>query len=147
MTPHLPRTIHQLGDTHRTIGNPDADVRGHAVVDRDGHKIGRIDDLRIDDQAKRVLFLRVAEGGVLGLGATHCLVPVEAVVAVHPGCVEIDQQRSGMGDVPAYDPELTPVRAYDGNVHGRSSAAVRGGRVVHGSPATWCKAGRTAVPC
>lgn len=102
MTTQRPSSTHQLSDTRQTVANPHADVRGHAVVDRDGHKIGRIDDLLVDHQAKRVLFLRVTHGGVLGFGATHYLVPVEAVVAVHTECVEVDQQRSGTGDVPAY---------------------------------------------
>ena len=118
MAPQLTGTLHELGDTDQTIADPDADVRGRAVVDRDGQEVGRVDDLLIDDEARRVRFLRVAEGGFLGFGAAHYLVPVEAVVAVHPDRVRIDQQRSGMGDVPVYDPELATVPAYYGNVYG-----------------------------
>jgi sporulation protein YlmC with PRC-barrel domain len=118
MTPQSTGTLHELGDTAQTVADRDADVRGRAVVDRDGHEVGRVDDLLIDDQAKRVRFLRVAEGGFLGFGATHYLVPVEAVVAVHPDTVRIDQQRSGMRDVPVYDPELATLPAYYGNVYG-----------------------------
>ncbi|MGY1743724.1 MULTISPECIES: PRC-barrel domain-containing protein [unclassified Blastococcus] len=118
MTTRSPGRIRELADTDQTIADPQADVRGRTVVDRGGEEIGRVDDLLIDEQAKHVLFLRVAEGGFLGFGASHYLVPVEAVVAVHADRVEIDQWRGGMGDVPAYDPELAPVPAYYGNVYG-----------------------------
>jgi sporulation protein YlmC with PRC-barrel domain len=118
MTTQYPGTIRQLADTDITVADPDADVRGRAVVDWNGQEIGRIDDLLIDDQAKHVLFLRVAEGGFLGFGATHYLVPVEAVVAVHPDRVQIDHWRGDMGDMPAYDPELATAPAYYGNVYG-----------------------------
>lgn len=118
MTTQFSGTILELGDTDRTVADPATDVRGRTVVDRDGRRIGRIDDLLIDDQAHHVLFLRVAEGGFLGLGATHYLVPVQAVVAVHPDRVQIDRWRGGMGNVPLYDPDLAPLPAYYGNVYG-----------------------------
>jgi sporulation protein YlmC with PRC-barrel domain len=118
MATPITSTIHELGDTDRTVADPDIDVRGRTVVDRDGHHLGRVDDLLIDDQEERVIFLRVAEGGFLGFGASHYLVPVEAVVAVHPDHVMIDQQHGTMGDVPGYDPELAPMPAYYGNVYG-----------------------------
>jgi sporulation protein YlmC with PRC-barrel domain len=109
--------LYELGDTDQTVADPDADVRGRVVVDRDDHEIGRVDDLVIDG-TKRVRFLRVAEGGFLGFLATHYLVPVEAVVAVHADRVRIDQQRSAMTDVPGYDPELAAMPAYYGHVYG-----------------------------
>lgn len=118
MATPITSTIHELGDTDRTVADPDIDVRGRTVVDRDGHHLGRVDDLLIDDQEERVIFLRVAEGGFLGFGASHYLVPVEAVVVVHPDHVMIDQQHGTMGDVPGYDPELAPMSAYYGNVYG-----------------------------
>ena len=118
MTTQIPGTLHALDDTDRTVADPRADVRGRAVVDRDGARLGRIDDLVVDDQAQRVIFLRVAEGGFLGLWATHHLVPVEAVVAIRPDRVVIDEQRGVSEGGPAYDPELAPQPAYYGNVRG-----------------------------
>jgi sporulation protein YlmC with PRC-barrel domain len=118
MATPITSSIHELGDTDQTVADPDVDVRGRTVVDRDGQQLGRIDDLLIDDQAKQVLFLRVAEGGFLGFGASHYLVPVEAVVEIHPDHVVIEQRRDTMGDIPVYDPELAPQPAYYGNVYG-----------------------------
>ncbi len=110
--------LRKLSETGKTVADPVSDVRGHTVMDRDGHEIGRVDDLLIDEDESSVRFLSVSEGGFLGLGATHYLVPVEAVVAVDPDRVHIDRQRSGMADVPGYDPQLAPLPAYYGDVYG-----------------------------
>lgn len=118
MSPPTTGTLQPLGTTDRTVADPEADVRGRAVVARDGRRMGRVDDLLIDAQADQVLFLRVAEGGFLGFGARHSLVPVQAVVAVHRNRVEVDPGRGARGDVPGYDPELAPVPACYGNVYG-----------------------------
>ncbi|SOC50088.1 PRC-barrel domain-containing protein [Blastococcus aggregatus] len=117
MSSEITGTLHELGDTDQTVADPDDDVRGRVVVDRDDQEVGRVDGLLIDD-GRRVRFLRVAEGGLLGFLATHYLVPVEAVVAVDPDCVRIDTQRSGMTDVPGYDPELATLPTYYGTVYG-----------------------------
>jgi sporulation protein YlmC with PRC-barrel domain len=73
-------TLVNLGDTGLTVADPNADVRGRAVVDHNGEEIGKVDDLLIDDRERRVRFLRVGHGGFLGIGASHFLVPVDAVM-------------------------------------------------------------------
>lgn len=118
MTSEMTGMLRELGETDRTVADPDADVRGRLVVDRDGEEVGRVDDLLVDDATTHVRFLRVAEGGFLGFLATHYLVPVEAVVDVGPDRVQIDQRRSGLTDVPGYDPELATRPAYYGDVYG-----------------------------
>jgi len=55
----------RLSDTELTIANPAEDIRGRAVVDRDGEDIGEVEDLLIDAQEKRVRMLEVASGGFL----------------------------------------------------------------------------------
>ncbi|SNS18878.1 PRC-barrel domain-containing protein [Geodermatophilus pulveris] len=111
-------TLYRLSETDRTVADPDADVRGRAVVDRHGEEAGRVDDLLVDDREGRVRFLSVGEGGLLGLGKTHYLVPVDAVVAVDADRVRIDRDRAGMGGVPVYDPELADRPDYYESVYG-----------------------------
>jgi len=118
MTPQTSGTLYQLSETDRTVADPAADVRSRTVVDRDGEEVGRVDDLLIDDRESKVRFLRVSEGGFLGLGKTHYLVPVEAVVSVEPDVVHIDRHRGGMTDVPGYDPDLARLPNYFDNVYG-----------------------------
>lgn len=116
MTSQISGTLYELGDTDQTVADPAADVRGRVVVDGDDQEVGRVDDLLVDETG-HVRFLRVTEGGFLGLLASHYLVPAEAVVAVHPDRVLVDQQRSTTG-TPGYDPELAALPAYDGTVYG-----------------------------
>jgi sporulation protein YlmC with PRC-barrel domain len=115
--------LRPLSESGRTVADPEADVRGRTVVDRSGEEVGRVDDLVVDDREERVRFLRVAEGGFLGLGAAHYLVPVDAVVSVDPEGVRIDRDRGGMGNVPAYDPELADRQDYYEGVYGWWGAA------------------------
>lgn len=58
------------------------DVRGLVVLDANGHRIGEVDDMLVDEAQQRVRMLVVASGGVLGLGAHRHLVPVEAIARV-----------------------------------------------------------------
>lgn len=55
------------------------DVRGLTVVDPHGHRVGEVDGLVIDEEERRVRLLVVASGGILGLGRTNRMVPVDAV--------------------------------------------------------------------
>jgi hypothetical protein len=62
----------KLSDTDFTVANPDEDIRGWAVVDKDGEEIGEVDDLLVDNRETKVRFLQVTSGG-LGLGTTKFL--------------------------------------------------------------------------
>lgn len=108
----------RLSDTTLTVADPDADVRGRTVVDADGEEIGHVDDLFIDEEEKKVRFLRVASGGVLGIGAQHFLVPVEAVARVEDDNVHISRNRDRLRDVPTYDPELSDNADYYASLYG-----------------------------
>ena len=52
------------------------------MLDANGHRVGEVDDLVVDQDERRARLLVVASGGVLGLGAHRHLVPVEAVARV-----------------------------------------------------------------
>lgn len=127
MTPSTdsPRTatLYPMSESELTVADPAADVRGRTVVDRNEDELGRVDDLLLDDRENRIRFLRVGEGGFLGIGKSHYLVPVDAVVSVDADRVHIDRERRGMGDVPAYDPELAARPDYYDGVYGWWGAA------------------------
>jgi sporulation protein YlmC with PRC-barrel domain len=109
--------LFRLSDTSQTIADPVADVRGRKVVDSDGDDIGKIEDLLVDDQENKVRFLRVGEGGFLGIGEQHFLVPVDAIVSIDSERVQISRSRDRMTDVPTYDPDLTDEAAYYGDLY------------------------------
>lgn len=100
-------SLQRLGDTDLVLEDPAADVRGRAVVDREGADVGEVDELIVDADEAKVRFLAVGAGGVLGVGERTLLVPVDAVTRVDPDAVRVDQTRDRLREAPGYDPELT----------------------------------------
>jgi sporulation protein YlmC with PRC-barrel domain len=107
----------RLGDTNMTVLDPGLDVRGRRVIDNNGREIGYVDDLMIDDTEKRVRFLRVTDGGFLGIGGQKFLVPVDAIVRTEKGAVHINRSREHVEAGPVYNPELMD-RTYIEQVYG-----------------------------
>lgn len=68
-------TIHKLSETGNTITPAADDIRGRTVKDKNGEAIGKVHDLLIDDQERKVRFLLVEHGGVLGFGRTISFIP------------------------------------------------------------------------
>ncbi len=111
-------TLVRLGDTDLTVNDPREDIRGRTVVDRNGEEIGHVDALLIDDQERKVRFLQIASGGILGIGAQTFLVPVDAVTRVGPDQVVVDQTGKHIAGAPKYDPDLTYDEGYYGDLYG-----------------------------
>ena len=99
--------IVRLSDTQFALAHPDEDIRGRKVLDKDGHDIGEVDDLMVDDREHKVRFLRIASGGFLHLGRTIILVPVDVISSITPETVHIDRTREHLAAAPAYNPEMT----------------------------------------
>ncbi len=96
----------RLEDTELTLANLADDVRGYAVVDRDGQEVGEVNSLIVDQEERRGRLLEVGSGGFLGMGEQKVLIPVDAVTRVDDA-VHIDKNRQHVATGPAYDPELT----------------------------------------
>jgi sporulation protein YlmC with PRC-barrel domain len=111
-------TLMRLGDSDQTLADPTDDIRGRKVVDRDGHEIGKVDDLLIDVEHRKVRLLGVAHGGLFGIGATPLFVPVETVERVTDEVVGIDRSREQVAAAPGYDPELVDRDEYFTNLYG-----------------------------
>lgn len=106
MAQQRPSTLSRLSDTDQTVADPGLDVRGMLVKGTDGEKLGTVDDLLIDPVERRVHFLRVSEGGILGFGAARSFIPVEAVRAVRDRTVYVEVDPARLADAPGYDPPL-----------------------------------------
>jgi sporulation protein YlmC with PRC-barrel domain len=109
-----------LRDSELVLATPDDDVRGMSVVDANGHRVGEVDDLVVDGQHRRARLLVVTSGGILGLGTTQRLVPVEAVSRVDDrvhvdmalGNAHRDASRSETDQPADYDPALAEAPPY-----------------------------------
>lgn len=99
-------TLTRLKDTGHTVANPDEDVRGRKVKDRQGEEIGKVDDLLIDSKERKVRFLVVDSGGFLGIGESESFIPVDAITRITPDEVHVDQSREHIAGAPRYNPDL-----------------------------------------
>jgi sporulation protein YlmC with PRC-barrel domain len=104
----------RLGDSDFVPANPEDDLRGKAVYDAEGQRIGSTEDLYIDRKEREVRFLEVGAGGFLGIGEKHFLVPVEAVTQVTEDRVTIEPERTQKVEGPApFDTKVAPPPADD----------------------------------
>lgn len=110
----LRRLLSELGET---VDHTENDVRGLAVEDENGEPIGRVSDLVVDEVEKEVRFLVVEHGGVVGLGASHTYVPVEAIARVTDDAVRLAHPRDHVLAAPAYAPDLVDDRTYHRSIY------------------------------
>ena len=100
----------RLRDTDQTVSSSDEDIRGRMAKDKDGHDLGTIEGLLIDEAERKVRFMEVGSGGFLGLGESKSLIPVEAITRVTADAVYIGHTREHVAGAPRYDPELVETR-------------------------------------
>jgi sporulation protein YlmC with PRC-barrel domain len=116
----------RLSDTDFDIPD-DQDIRGRTVIDQNGNEIGKIDDLLMDPQTRRIRFLQVTSGGFLGIGGRMMLIPVQAIARFDRNYVEIDQSmRGGSGEM-RYNPPMIDRRSSGGMLSGYSGGNITGG--------------------
>lgn len=100
----------RLGDTDRTVADPDEDIRGRDVTDSNGEDIGKVSGLLIDDEEGKVRLIEIASGGFLGIGKDTTFMPVDAITSITDDAVQIDQTREHVSGAPTYDPALIAER-------------------------------------
>ena len=97
----------KLSGTDLKLAVPAEDIRGRKVIDCNGEVAGHVDELIIDDLHKQVRFIRIASGGVLGIGGQKILIPVELIKRVEKDVVHIDRACEHLSNAPVYDPQVT----------------------------------------
>ncbi|MEU4191938.1 PRC-barrel domain-containing protein [Kribbella sp. NPDC026611] len=113
MTEEEPVGLVRIDDTDLTLARMEDDVRGDTAVGSDGEEIGKVASLYVDEPERRVRLLDVESGGLLGLGAEHRLIPVDAVVSVADRKVVIGRTRAEIAQAPGYDPTLKEIEPLD----------------------------------
>jgi hypothetical protein len=118
-----------LSQTDLTLAPGEPDLRGASVFDRDGDELGRVDGLYVDGAEQKIRFLAIKRGGILGIGATTRLVPVEAIEHRDVGTVRLAKNDKEIAGSPAFEPALVADQAYWEKVYG-----------WYGYPAYWTMA-------
>ncbi len=106
-----------LGDTDQPMTDPPGDIRGRWVIDPHGAELGHIDALLVDDQERKVRFLRIAAGAMPKGDGRRILLPIETVIAVDDEQVHIDQMGERVAGAPRYDPRRSYDHAYYGALY------------------------------
>jgi sporulation protein YlmC with PRC-barrel domain len=105
---------------HEYPAPPQRDLRGKTVLDPSGRYLGWVANLYVDEDERQLRFVDVLTGGFLGLGRTHHLVPIEALIPSEQalrlglyGAVELQVNRETVERSPTFpnplvgpDPEL-----------------------------------------
>jgi sporulation protein YlmC with PRC-barrel domain len=107
----------RLSDSGLALEDLAQDVRGLDVYDEDGDQIGTVKDLYADTEERKVRFLDVGAGGLLGLGQKHFLVPAEAVSEVREDRVVVDQKRQRVAESPLFDADVVPQPPYQDELY------------------------------
>lgn len=110
--------LERLADTPLRLAEGAPDLRGVDVLDADGEKIGTVQSLFVDRDERRVRFLEVAGGGIMGIGDREILVPVEAVSNYDDDSVRLSRTTGRFDEAPTYDPALVDDRGYWEGVYG-----------------------------
>jgi sporulation protein YlmC with PRC-barrel domain len=107
-----------LSDTELAI-RPEEDIRGRTALDAAGEEVGNVDELLVEPSARQVRFLRLKGGGILGIGDSTWLVPVEAIRQVGEDAVRLDRSGAEVGGGPTWDPDLErQPEDYYGSIYG-----------------------------
>jgi len=116
MTTNDIATLSLLGDSDLTVADGDEDIRGRTVKAKDGTEIGKVDDLLIDKDDRRVCFIRVESGGFLGMGETKVFIPIDAITMITDIEVWIDQSHEHVARESRYEPHLVTEQKYLGDM-------------------------------
>jgi sporulation protein YlmC with PRC-barrel domain len=111
-------TLERLVDSPLTLADNERDLRHYDVYDVDGQNVGSVHALYVDRRERRVRFLEVKGGGVLGIGDRSILVPIDAVERYDEQGVYLGHPGSRLAQAPAYDPELVEDRGYWESLYG-----------------------------
>jgi sporulation protein YlmC with PRC-barrel domain len=109
----------QIAGTPRTeTGGPGprlmtaSTLSGDDVVNRQGEKLGRIDDIMIDVPSGRVAYVVMSSGGLLGIGEKLFAIPFNALTLdTDNHCFVLDAPKERVLQAPGFDKEHWPQMA------------------------------------
>lgn len=126
-------------------GDPNQDLLGLDVYDRDGEKVGTVEDLYVGGEERKVRFLEVAAGGFLGIGKRYFLIPLEAVIDASENRLSIDQSRERVMVAPDLHVDKAPTADYLRDAYGHYGYPPPLGPPFRGPPAPGDETGVVAA--
>ena len=96
----------KLRESSEALADKASDIRGRRAIDIDGRSLGRVRALLIDAKDRKVLFLELHRGGILGVGGARSFIPVGSINSITRRQVQINQNAQEVASAPVYDPDL-----------------------------------------
>lgn len=112
-----PVALVRLSDTSLALARKADDIRGKVVLDEAGYEMGRVEDLVIDDECRRVYFMILRASGFIP-GEKQFLIPVDTIRKREGDHVNVDQDHEHVAAGPEYDPALVSDPSYQADVYG-----------------------------
>jgi sporulation protein YlmC with PRC-barrel domain len=112
-----PVALVRLSDTSLVLAREADDIRGKVVLDEAGYEMGRVEDLVIDDECRRVYFMILRASGFIP-GEMQLLIPVDTIRKRGGDHVYVDQDHEHVAAGPEYDPALVSDPGYQAGVYG-----------------------------
>jgi sporulation protein YlmC with PRC-barrel domain len=107
----------RLSATSLALAREGDDIRGRVVIDEAGYEMGRVEDLVIDDEGRRVYFMLLRASAFI-LGDKQLLIPVDTIRRREGDHVQVDQDHERVAAGPEYDPALVSDPGYQAGVYG-----------------------------
>jgi hypothetical protein len=107
----------KLSRSDRAIDYVEDDLRGRAVLTIEDDRIGIIDDLLMDTEARRVCFFDVRSDGILGIGERRSLIPLEAMRGFDEQWVFVEHSSDHVSAAPMYNPHVAETIHYLNEVY------------------------------
>src|SRR5215203_964539 len=100
-------------EQHEFPARPQHDLRGQSVLDSSGRYLGYVANLYVDEDERQLRFVDVLTRGFLGLGRTHHLLPIEALIPADEAqrlrmwcAIELQAHRETVYSSPPYPNQL-----------------------------------------
>src|SRR6266516_4841431 len=91
---------------------PSKKLVGTTVINKQGEKLGTIDDLVIDLESGKVVYAALSVGGVLGIGDKLFAVPFEEFKTAHDTSNNVsfvlDESKDRLANAPGFDKDHWP---------------------------------------
>jgi sporulation protein YlmC with PRC-barrel domain len=117
LSPSIPRRTHMTTSSGHTTAILASKVKGTAVYNDTGDKIGTVEDIVLDKTSNQIMFAALGFGGLMGIGEKYYPIPWSLLnYNEDKGGYVVPLDKARIENAPAYD--LKDLTKHDGSLGG-----------------------------